>query len=440
VSHAGTSLTAPAPPALAHRLGVRQLRGSPPARPPDAVAASSSGALGALASSEITALLDAAGVDYRDCVEKPDLVARLREATPRLPAHVRSRLDAMLATRQPASQPPTAPPGQPAPVPAHATVPAEVVPDLTADEANSVAVFKACSRSTVHITTIQAVAAGPFSTDVTEIPRGTGSGFVWDDRGHIVTNFHVIQGASGQPGATIRATLYDGTVVPVTVVGVEPERDLAVLKAGEGARRGSGRASAWVPVTLGSSAKLQVGQRVYAIGNPFGLDQTLTQGIVSGLGREVKGVAGNKIREVVQTDAAINPGNSGGPLIDSRGRLIGVNTMIFSSSGMFAGVGFAIPVDTVRRVVNQILRYGRVRKAGIGAFCLPDATSRNLGRAGVVVQSVVKGSGADQAGLLGLRQDETGRVAIMDEIVAVGGEPVRTVEDLMTALEAFDAG
>jgi len=377
-----------------------------------------------LTSSEIQQLLDAAGVDYRDCVEKQDLILRLREAQPRLPPYVRARLSALLNSRGAGAvtQQPT-------------SVPAEVVQDLSPEELGSIAVFKTCSKSAVHITTHAAVQR-PFSTDIMEIPAGTGSGFVWDDQGHIVTNYHVVQRMSR--GGIIRATLSDGTVVPAQIVGVEPERDLAVLRALETPQRG--RLSGWVPVMLGSSGKLQVGQRVFAIGNPFGLDQTLTTGIVSGLGREVTGVAGNKIRDVIQTDAAINPGNSGGPLLDSRGRLIGVNTMIFSTSGMFAGVGFAIPVDTVRRVVNQLIKYGRVRKAGIGAFCLPDATARNLGRDGVVVQSVMKGSGADQAGLHGLRTDASGRVVVMDEIIAVGGERVHTVEDLMTALEAFDAG
>lgn len=219
---------------------------------------------------------------------------------------------------------------------------------------------------------------------------------------------------------------------------------------GEAPRRGRATGT-WIPVVPAVSSRLRVGQTVYAIGNPFGLDQTLTSGLVSGVGREVKGIHGKVIRGVIQTDAAINPGNSGGPLLDAYGRLIGVNTMIYSSSGMFAGVGFAIPVDTVKRTVKELLTYGRVRKPGIGAYCLPDHLARRLGREGVVLQSVMRDGGADLAGLRGMGigapgidfgRDVGGRpnVAVGDEIVAVGGEKVHTVEDLLTALEQFDAG
>jgi len=208
-------------------------------------------------------------------------------------------------------------------------------------------VFRAAFGSTVHITTL-AMSRDLFTMDVTQVPRGTGSGIVWDDRGHVVTNFHVIQGASAA-----RVTLADQTQWQAELVGAFPERDLAVLRIG--APRDKLK-----PLAIGSSRDLQVGQKVYAIGNPFGLDQTLTTGIISALNREIGAVNERKIRGVIQTDAAINPGNSGGPLLDSAGRLIGVNTAIFSPSGASAGIGFAIPVDEVNRVVPRLIRDGHL--------------------------------------------------------------------------------
>ena len=542
-----------------------------------------------LTSSEIQQLLDAAGVDYRfdprraarvvlkcvvrtlthrrllmpsrrDCVEKQDLILRLREAQPRLPPYVRARLSALLNSRGAGAvtQQPT-------------SVPAEVVQDLSPEELGSIAVFKTCSKSAgeprayplrvpaapfsaacarnptsaepsraaVHITTHAAVQR-PFSTDIMEIPAGTGSGFVWDDQGHIVTNYHVVQRMSR--GGIIRATLSDGTVVPAQIVGVEPERDLAVLRALETPQRG--RLSGWVPVVrlpdssairavashkrfwvvgsvvplcrvecsacltarpvlhpqmLGSSGKLQVGQRVFAIGNPFGLDQTLTTGIVSGLGREVTGVAGNKARAVGRAVLQAASCRWASPLThahsaladprrDPDGRGHQPRQLRRAPAGFTGpshrgqhddllderhvrggrvrdprghGAPRRQPADQVRPRAQGRHRgllppgchgevRGAVRRCGRSCRC-PDqrrkanrfflpCCRRNLGRDGVVVQSVMKGSGADQAGLHGLRTDASGRVVVMDEIIAVGGERVHTVEDLMTALEAFDAG
>ncbi|HTP50889.1 MAG TPA: trypsin-like peptidase domain-containing protein, partial [Anaeromyxobacteraceae bacterium] len=239
---------------------------------------------------------------------------------------------------------PTAPRAAPRPVVARG--------DLAADEQANVALFKQASPSVVYITTLTRRLVGYF--DVTEVPQGTGSGFIWDASGHVVTNFHVIQGASAA-----RITLHDQSEWPATLVGASPDQDIAVLRIA--APRGR-----LAPILLGRSADLQVGQRVFAIGNPFGLDFTLTTGIVSALGRSIPSLTGRKIEDVIQTDAAINPGNSGGPLLDSAGRLIGVNTQIASPSGGSAGIGFAVPVDTVNRVVPQLIEHGRVTRPRLG--------------------------------------------------------------------------
>ncbi|CAG9463155.1 unnamed protein product [Pedinophyceae sp. YPF-701] len=418
-----------------------------------------------LSGSEIQRLLDEAGVDYRDCLEKSDLISRLRAARPTLPAHVQYRLEAMIAARNAQGAGRDATPGtDEGPSPAqdagaatphpYSSVGTALDPTLgasaalTPEESLNVALFKRCAPSVVHVATLQA-GVNPFTMDVERIPRGSGTGFCWDAQGHIVTNYHVVAppSAPGQPSPApspaalaaqkLRVTLADGTALDAAVVGVEPAKDLAVLRVKSPA---SGKFQRGLhPISVGTSSGLQVGQKVLAIGNPFGLDQTLTQGIVSGLGREIRGVAGNPIRGLVQTDAAINPGNSGGPLLDSHGRLIGVNTMIFSTSGSSAGIGFAIPSDTVRRVVVQLIRYGRVRKANLGLYCLTEQQSRQLGAEGVVVHTVIAGSGAADAGLRGLSRRD-GRVVLGDEILAIGGEDVRTFEDLQAAVERFDAG
>jgi S1-C subfamily serine protease len=216
---------------------------------------------------------------------------------------------------------------------------------LQADELANINLFKQASPSVVNITSL-GVQRDMFSMNVQQVPRGTGTGFVWDAQGHIVTNFHVIQGGQGA-----RVTLSDQSVYDAKLVGAFPDRDLAVLQIDAPKEK-------LPPLAMGSSRDLVVGQRVYAIGNPFGLDQTLTMGIVSALNREIESFNNRTIRGVVQTDAAINPGNSGGPLLDSAGRLIGVNTQIASPSGASAGIGFAIPVDEVNRIVPRRTRPG----------------------------------------------------------------------------------
>ncbi|MEW6689996.1 MAG: trypsin-like peptidase domain-containing protein, partial [Pseudomonadota bacterium] len=269
---------------------------------------------------------------------------------------------------------------------------------LTEDEKSNIAVFESASPSTVHVTTLETV-RNLFSLDVFQVPRGTGSGFVWDERGHVVTNFHVIQGASGA-----RVTLADQTSWPAKLVGAYPDRDLAVLRID--APKAKLR-----PLAVGTSAGLRVGQKVYAIGNPFGLDQTLTTGIISALNREMESVTGRKIRGVIQTDAAINPGNSGGPLLDSAGRLIGVNTAIYSPSGASAGIGFAIPVDEVSRVVPRLIRDGRIRRPALGIEAAPAQVHAALKLPrGVAIVGVVRGSGAEAAGLKAYRRGPKGNI------------------------------
>lgn len=293
---------------------------------------------------------------------------------------------------------------------------------LTAVESHTIRLFEAAAPSVCYITTTQ-LRRNYFSRNVTEIPSGTGSGFVWDRNGHIVTNFHVIQSAN-----RLQVTLADRTTWPATLVGYAAEKDLAVLKI-EAPRE------KLFPIQVGTSETLRVGQSVYAIGNPFGLDQTLTTGVVSALGREIQSVAGIPIRDVVQTDAAINPGNSGGPLLDSSGRLIGVNTAIYSPSGASAGIGFSIPVDAVRWVVPELIRYGRIKRPSMGVEV---RSVRSI--EGVVVYAVTEGGAAERAGIRPLYLDRYGNVQLGDVIVAVNGQAISAYSDLFLELEKYSPG
>jgi S1-C subfamily serine protease len=296
---------------------------------------------------------------------------------------------------------------------------------LGADEVANIDIFKRVSPSVVHITTLSNQRE-MFSTTVQQVPRGTGTGFVWDDNGHIVTNFHVIQGANAA-----RVTLNDQTNYPAQLVGAFPDRDLAVLRI-EARNK-------LPPIAVGTSRDLVVGQRVYAIGNPFGLDQTLTMGIVSALNREIESFNNRVIRGVVQTDAAINPGNSGGPLLDSAGRLIGVNTQIASPSGANAGIGFAIPVDEVNRVVPRLIRDGKVVRPVLGIAALPPQVNEALKLPkGVGVVEVTPGGPAARAGLQAFRRADSGGVVQGDVITAINDEPVANLDDLLTQLERYN--
>ena len=299
---------------------------------------------------------------------------------------------------------------------------------LLAEERTTIDLFRRLSPSVVHITTL-AAQRDLFSLNVQQVPRGTGTGFVWDSAGHIVTNFHVIQG-----GSAARVTLADQSSYGAKLVGVFPDRDLAVLKI-------DAPATKLPPIPLGSSRDLQVGQAVYAIGNPFGLDQTLTTGIVSALNREIESFNNRTIRGVVQTDAAINPGNSGGPLLDSAGRLIGVNTQIASPSGASAGIGFAIPVDEVNRVVPRLIRDGRVVRPALGLTAAPAGFSRALQLPdGVPIVQVVPNGPASRAGLQAFRRARDGGVLPGDVVTAVDGQPVKDLDDVLTLLEARQPG
>ncbi len=301
--------------------------------------------------------------------------------------------------------------------------------DLAADEMATIELFRAASPAVVNITSI-ARRRDFFSLNIFEIPAGSGSGFVWDAEGHVITNFHVIQSASR---ATIR--LSDETEWEAHLVGVAPDQDIAVLRI-------SAPKAQLLPIAVGSSSELLVGQKVFAIGNPFGLDRTLTTGIISALEREIQVVTGRTITGVIQTDAAINPGNSGGPLLDSAGLLIGMNTSIYSPSGASAGVGFAVPVDTIRRVVTQLIARGSVPRAGLGVQVAGDRAARRFGvDQGALVMRVETGSAADHAGLKGTRVPEgPGNVELGDVIVKVGSSPVNGTEDLANVLDEFAPG
>ncbi len=274
------------------------------------------------------------------------------------------------------------------------------------------------------------VARGDLAADVS-VPRGTGSGFVWDGAGHVVTNFHVIQGASE---ATVR--LADGRDYKAGLVGVSPAHDIAVLRIGVGFEGPP-------PVPVGTSADLKVGQKVFAIGNPFGLDWTLTTGIVSALDRSLQADTGATIDHLIQTDAAINPGNSGGPLLDSAGRLIGITTAIFSPSGASAGIGFAVPVDTVNRVVPQLISEGRYIRPALGIE-MDERINRRLvdvlQTEGVFVLRVEPGSAAEQAGLRAARMAPDGTFVAGDVIVGLEGRAVAGVGELLGRLDDYKVG
>ncbi|MDP4024589.1 trypsin-like peptidase domain-containing protein [Methylobacterium sp. NEAU 140] len=297
--------------------------------------------------------------------------------------------------------------------------------DLAPAEQTTVAMFERASPSVVHVFAQGAAQGRDLFDQEGEGEEGggtqTGTGFVWDAAGHVVTNTHVVQ-AAAQAGGSVSVRLSSGAVVPATVVGMAPAYDLAVLQLGRAARVPP-------PLAIGSSADLKVGQATFAIGNPFGLDHTLTTGVISAVRRRLPTSAGRELPGVIQTDAAINPGNSGGPLLDSAGRLIGVNTAIVSPSG--AGIGFAIPVDVVNRVVPELIRAGRVRNPGIGIIAGQEATAARLGIDGVVVLRVLPGSPAARAGLRGV-DAATGTVG--DVIVSAGGQRLHRLADLTTAI------
>ena len=399
------------------------LRGGGAARRALVATAATDGALGDLSSGELKRLLTERGVDFRDCIEKRELVERLRESV--------ARGDAAGGGGGGAAA------------------------GLTESEAGVVALFQRCSPSVANIQTSVLRRESPLSLNAVEVPRGTGSG-LRVGRGR--ARRHELPRDQGRG---------DGQDLPARARG-RARRAARRRRAREGPRGAQGRRtfpllserslsdlavlkvdapkSALRPLyALGSSSALLVGQTCVAIGNPFGLDSTLTTGVVSALGREVQGVGGRPIKGCVQTDAAINPGNSGGPLLDSRGRLIGVNTAIFSPSGTSAGIGFAIPVDTVRRIVSQIIRYGRVQRPSLGVTVIDDQMLRNFARQlrrpleGVLLADVPADSPPPRRGLRGCVRDVRGGIGLGDLVTAVGDTPVRSVEDLLSAVEELPA-
>jgi 2-alkenal reductase len=287
---------------------------------------------------------------------------------------------------------------------------------LAESEQATIAIFESVAPSVVLV--ISGGRSG-FSADI-----GAGTGFMWDEAGHIVTNNHVVQGAQ-----TI-VRMPNGEDIPAEVIGRAPQYDIAVLRL---------QRNPEIPaVTLGTSNDLQVGQAVFAIGNPFGFDRTITAGIVSALGRQLPTEEGREIADVIQTDAAINPGNSGGPLLDSAGRVIGVTTAIYSPSGAYAGVGFAVPIDTVARVVPQLISEGRVPIAGIGILAADQSIAARLGVEGVLIWNTTGGN--SPAARAGLRGTDPQRGVLGDVIVEAEGAPVRRLADLTNALDRVGVG
>jgi S1-C subfamily serine protease len=293
------------------------------------------------------------------------------------------------------------------------------------DERNTIAIFRETAPAVVFVTQTQVLV--DYSAGVAqEVPAGSGSGFVWDEAGHVVTNYHVVEGARH-----LTVTFHNQQTFNAEVVGTEPRKDIAVLRV-------AASKELLKPVRTATHMDLEVGQKTVAIGNPFGLDHTLTTGVVSALGRQVKGIGEVTIRDMIQTDAAINPGNSGGPLLDSSGRLIGMNTMIFSKSGSSAGIGFAVPASTIQRIVPQIIKSGRAEQLGLG-IQVDRRLERQLGIRGVVVIAVMDGTPAAKAGLRGISRT-LGGVTLGDVIVGIGPDKVDDYDDLYNALDKHRAG
>lgn len=293
--------------------------------------------------------------------------------------------------------------------------------DLAADEQSTIALFENARGSVAYIATTERV-VDPFTRNPLQVPRGSGSGFFWDNLGHVVTNHHVIAGAGG---ATVR--LADGRAFEATLVASSPDHDLAVLRVAIPTGRPA-------PLPIASSAELRVGQKVFAIGNPFGLDWTLTTGVISALNRELPGDNGGTIEGLIQTDAAINPGNSGGALVDASGNLVGINSAIYSRTGGSQGIGFAIPVSIARKVMEQIIKSGSVTRGWVGVEVQdlsPElAESFSLKSAeGALIAGVLKGGPADVGG-----------IRPGDILLAVNGRVVADSASLLNLIAALKPG
>lgn len=298
---------------------------------------------------------------------------------------------------------------------------------LLPEEQTAINIFEETKSSVVYITTL-VYKRDLFTFNVFEIPQGTGSGFIWDEEGRIVTNFHVIYNAQN-----VQVTLSDQSKWKAELAGYAADKDLAVLKIQAPRKK-------LHPIRIGASQDLKVGQSVYAIGNPFGLDHTLTTGIISALGREIESLTRRPIQGVIQTDAAINPGNSGGPLLDSAGRCIGVNTAIYSPSGAYAGVGFAVPIDTVNRIVPQLIHYGKVIQPGLGVRVAEDYLAEQIGIDGVLVIDVDPKGAAAKAGIIATHYDSRDNLVLGDSIISIDGKKIRSTNDLYKTLESYQVG
>ncbi|MGE3609078.1 MAG: S1C family serine protease [Bacteriovoracaceae bacterium] len=301
--------------------------------------------------------------------------------------------------------------------------------DLLPVETKTIEIYRKAVPSTVNVSNIK-LARNLFYGEV-EIPQGAGSGFVWDDQGHIVTNYHVVEG-----GHSFVITFYNNSKqYHAKIVGVAPEKDIAVLKLQEKPDKLS-------PIEIGASKDLLVGQYSFAIGSPFGLDYTLTTGVISALGRKIDGIGGVKINDMIQTDAAINMGNSGGPLLDSSAKLIGMNTVIFSTSGSSAGLGFAVPADTIKMIVPQLIKHGKVIRPGLGIGIVPDSMKRRLihNDKGIIISYIDEKGSAAQAGLKGMTQDQFGRIYLGDIILKVDGKEVNGLDDIYQILDSKKIG
>lgn len=304
--------------------------------------------------------------------------------------------------------------------------------ELLPNERNTIDVFEKASPKVVYVHRMATVINQ--AAERLQIPAGTGSGIIWDAQGHVVTNFHVVNGADKL------AVTIGKITVPAKVVGVEPRKDIAVLAISS--PKALAQLKSYIPFDIAHTSELLVGQKALAIGNPFGLDHTLTVGVISALGRQVPGIAGVNIRDMIQTDASINPGNSGGPLLDSLGRLIGLNTVIFSQSGSSAGIGFAVPADDIERIVTQIIKHGRVVLAGIGILRVEASVAARLGvRKGILIADIMPHTPAAQAGLRGTSKNGWGHISsIGDVIVALNGHPVSNYGALYNLLTEVKIG
>lgn len=297
-------------------------------------------------------------------------------------------------------------------------------------EKKTIELYRTAVPSVVNVSNIKV--AQNFFHETTEVPQGAGSGFIWDTKGHVVTNYHVVHG-----GDSFVVTFQnDPKKYHATLVGTEPKKDIAVLRLKE-------MPKTLTPIKVGVSKDLAIGQMTFAIGSPFGLEHSLTTGIVSAVGRKIDGIGGVKIHDMIQTDAAINMGNSGGPLLDSSGALIGMNTVIFSTSGSSAGLGFAVPVDTIKMVAPQLIEHGKVIRPGMGIGVLEDRYKERLSirdDGGAVVTFVDKNGPAGKAGIIGMSQDRRGRVFIGDIIEAIDGKAVNGLDDIYHVLENYKIG